>query len=65
MLQEFDPPIAVHENPIKVAFLPVKRKEGKFIKDLYVVKIIVAQGNPTRLYSVTKKEFRGYLRNDG
>jgi hypothetical protein len=40
-------------------------KNNKFINDLYVVKIIVLQGDPNVLYSMTTKGFISAIRLQG
>ena len=53
-------------DKIKVYFIPIKRKEdNKFINNLFVVKIIVLQGEPYILYSMTNKGFKSALRLQG
>ena len=53
-------------DKIKVYFIPIKSmKNNKFINDLYVVKIIVLQGDPNVLYSMTTKGFISALRLQG
>ena len=53
-------------DKIKVYFIPVKNmKDNKFINDLYVVKIIVLQGDPFILYSMTNKGFKSAIRLQG
>ena len=43
-------------DKIKVYFIPIKNSfNGKFINNLYVVKIIILPGDPYSLYSITKK----------
>ena len=53
-------------DKIKVYFIPIKSmKDNKFINDLYVVKIIVMQGDPFILYSMTNKGFKSAIRLQG
>ena len=53
-------------DKIKVYFIPVKNmKDNKFINDLFVVKIIVLQGEPYILYSMTSKGFNSAIRLQG
>ena len=53
-------------DKIKVYFIPIKSmKNNKFINDLYVVKIIVLQGDPNVLYSMTTKGFISAIRLQG
>ena len=53
-------------DKIKVYFIPIKSmKNNKFINDLYIVKIIVLQGDPNVLYSMTTKGFISAIRLQG
>ena len=53
-------------DKIKVYFIPVKNMEdNKFINNLYVVKVIVFQGEPNILYSMTNKGFNSAIRLQG
>ncbi len=53
-------------DKIKVYFIPIKSlKDNKFINDLYVVKVIVLQGEPNILYSMTNKGFNSAIRLQG
>ena len=53
-------------DKIKVYFIPVKNmKDNKFINDLFVVKIIILQGEPFILYSMTNKGFNSAIRLQG
>ena len=53
-------------DKIKVYFIPVKNmKDNKFINDLFVVKIIILQGEPFILYSMTNKGFNSSIRLQG
>ena len=53
-------------DKIKVYFIPVKNmKDNKFINDLFVVKIIILQGDPFILYSMTNKGFNSSIRLQG
>ena len=53
-------------DKIKVYFIPVKNmKDNKFINDLFVVKIIILQGDPFILYSMTNKGFNSAIRLQG
>ena len=49
----FYPPLRL-ENKIRVDFIPIKDKKNKNIKGLFVIKIIVKQGDPKKLYSLNK-----------
>ena len=51
---------------VDVTFIPIKNKNNKYIKNLYVIKIIVSQGDTNTLYSITNKGgFISYLRLKG
>ena len=50
---------------IDVSFIPIRNKDNKYIKNLYVIKIIVSQGETNQLYSYTSKGFNSYLRLKG
>ena len=53
-------------DKIKVYFIPVKNmKDNKFINELFVVKIIILQGDPFILYSMTNKGFNSAMRLQG
>lgn len=53
-------------DKIKVYFIPVKSmKDNRFIHDLYVIKIIIMQGEPYYLYSITTKGFKSAIRLQG
>ena len=53
-------------DKIKVYFIPVKSmKDNRFINDLYVIKIIIMQGEPYYLYSITTKGFKSAIRLQG
>ena len=50
---------------IDVNFIPIRNKDNQYIKNLYVIKIIVSQGETNQLYSYTTKGFNSYLRLKG
>ena len=50
---------------IDVNFIPIKNDENQFIKNLYIIKIIIAQGETDQLYSFTTKGFNSNLRLKG
>ena len=53
-------------DKIKVSFIPIKNmKDNTFINNLYVVKIIISQGEPYLLYSMTNKGFNSAIRLQG
>jgi len=51
---------------IDVNFIPIKNiNDNKYIKNLFIIKIIVSQGETNQLYSCTTKGFNSYLRLQG
>jgi Putative DNA-binding domain len=51
---------------IQVMFVPVKNENTfEIIPDLYVVKMIIKQGNPTKLYCFKDRFLECYIRNNG
>ena len=50
---------------IDVNFIPIKNIDCKYIENLYIIKIIVSQGDPKKLYSCTTKGYNSYLRLNG
>ena len=51
---------------INVNFIPIKNiNDNKYIENLYIIKIIVSQGETKQLYSCTNKGFNSYLRLQG
>jgi len=55
-------------NKIEVTFIPIKTKnksEEKYLENIYVIKIIVKQGDPNKLYSTSSKGFNAYVRLPG
>lgn len=51
---------------IKIIYIPVKdRLTNKFIKNLFVIKIIILQGEVDRLYSTTSKGYKSFMRLQG
>jgi hypothetical protein len=55
-------------NKIEVTFIPVKtrnKSEEKYLENIYVIKIIVKQGNTNKLYSTCSKGFNAYVRLPG
>jgi predicted HTH transcriptional regulator len=65
LLDTFDPPIK-NKELVNVHFIPIFNpgKRGKAIPGLFIVKIIVRQGDPSVLYSTSNENFEVYLRND-
>ena len=51
-------------NLVNVKFVPVLNSNGTPDKGLYVIKIIVQQGDPDKLYSISKENLECYIRND-
>jgi len=52
------------ETPFKVMYIPVKDPQTQQnIKNLYVIKVIVPQGDPTVLYSVSEESLQCYIRH--
>lgn len=51
-------------SKLEITFIPVKSKE-KYLEHIYVIKIIVKQGDPNKLYSTTAKGFNAYVRLPG
>ena len=51
---------------VDVTFIPIKNKDNNYIKNLYIIKIIVSQGDTNTLYSISNKSgFISYLRLKG
>ena len=46
-------------------FIPIKNENNFYIKNLYIIKIIIHQGDTNQLYSVTQKSFKSFLRKCG
>ena len=52
-------------NKIKVFFIPIKNENNLYIKNLYIIKIIIHQGETDQLYSIIEKGgFISFLRKD-
>lgn len=49
----------------EVSFIPIKNKNDIFINNLYIVKLLVKQGDTSKLYSISDKYFESYIRLDG
>ena len=58
-------PISKNENKIKIFYIPIKNKSNLWIKNLYIVKIIILPGNPSILYSTSNKMFNSVVRLQG
>jgi len=49
---------------LKVLFYPIKNSKNKYIRDLYIVKLIVKKGDPYALYSIQKDSFKSFIRSN-
>lgn len=63
LVKDFYP--SIRKGEIKIIFIPFKDIKDNFIKGLYVIKIIVPQGNVNELYSIEQKKFESYIWEDG
>lgn len=53
-------------NKIEVVFIPVKNKKDEtYLHNVWVIKIIVKQGDSDKLYSITNRGFISYMRMPG
>ncbi len=53
-------------NKIRVYFIPIKNENNLYIKNLYVIKIIINQGDTNQLYSIIEKGgFISFMRLSG
>ena len=52
-------------NKIDISFIPIKDNDDNYEKNLFVIKIIVHQGETDQLYSMTEKGFNAYIRLPG
>ena len=52
-------------NKIDITFIPIKDNDENYEKNLFVIKIIVHQGETDQLYSMTEKGFNAYIRLPG
>ena len=52
-------------NKIDILFIPIKDNEDNYENNLFVIKIIVHQGETDKLYSMTEKGYNAYLRLPG
>jgi len=65
LLSCFDPDVSISEY-LKIMFIPILPGPNQApIPGLYVVKIIVKQGDPTILYSNSKESLQCYMRTEG
>lgn len=63
ILYDFHP--SVRKGEIKSYFIPIKNKNDEFIEGLYIIKIVVPQGDVNELYSIESKKYRSFVRIDG
>jgi len=64
MIRNFEPDI-INSEAVSIVFIPVKQHvNSRPFPGLFVVKIIVKQGDPSQLYSVQKRLLECYIRND-
>ena len=64
LISDFYP--EVEKDKIKIHFVPIKDYDSKmFYKYLYVIKIIVSQGNIHELYSIRKDSYHSFVRLPG
>ena len=54
-----------NEDKIKIFYIPIKNKNNLWIKDLYVVKVIILPGDPSILYSMSENMFTSVIRLQG
>ena len=52
---------SIRKGEIKVYFIPIKNNNDEFIENLYIIKIIVPQGNVSNLYSINYKKFESFM----
>jgi len=53
-------------NKIEVYFIPIKNENNSYIKNLYIIKIIIHQGDTNQLYSIIEKGgFISFMRLSG
>lgn len=52
-------------DKIKISMIPVKNAAGEYINNKYIVKIIVKKGDSCKLYSVSSKFYKSYMRLHG
>jgi hypothetical protein len=52
-------------DKIKISMIPVKNAVGEYINNKYVVKILVKKGDTGKLYSVSSKFYKSYMRLPG
>jgi len=65
LIKTFEPDV-VNQELVVIFFLPVMRpNDDKPIPGVFVVKILVKQGDTSQLYSVSKALLECYIRNDG
>ena len=59
ILKDLQP--SVRNAEIKIYFIPIKNNNDEFIENLYVIKIIVPQGNVNELYSIEWKKYKSFM----
>ena len=59
ILKDLQP--SVRNAEIKIYFIPIKNNNDEFIENLYVIKIIVPQGNINELYSIEWKKYKSFM----
>ena len=52
-------------SKISVHFIPIKNENQLFMNNLYVIKLIVKQGDTDKLYSLSKSDYISYKRMPG
>ena len=52
-------------SKISVHFIPIKNENQLFMNNLYVIKLIVKQGDTDKLYSISKSDYISYKRMPG
>lgn len=51
---------------LSVIFYPIRdSNSNKYLRDLYITKLVIKQGDTDKLYSITQKPFTSYIRMDG
>jgi hypothetical protein len=49
-------------NKLNIVFIPIKDYNGNYKENLYIIKIIIYEGDTNQLYSITEKGFISYIR---
>ena len=55
----------VKSSKISVHFIPIKDSNQNFLVNIYVIKMIVKQGDTKKLYSISNKVYESYMRVQG